>query len=780
MSHPPRPHPPWPPRSAASRLRRRAATGLASVSLAAAALAADVPQFNRDIRPLLSNSCFQCHGPDEKKRDGGLRLDLREAAVAPSQSGRAAIVPGRPEESELLRRVRSHDPDEAMPPPEAKRPPLTAADIAILRAWIAAGAPYEGHWALQPIHRPAPPAVASEAWPRNGIDPFILARLESEGLAPSPEADPATLARRLSFDLTGLPAEPAGADGLPAGDDAYRQRVDALLASPHHGERWGRHWLDQARYADSNGYAIDGDRVMWPYRDWVIAAINRDLPFDRFTIEQLAGDLLPDASKAQRAATAFHRNTLINEEGGTDPEQFRVEAVNDRVSTTGAVWLGLTLSCAQCHTHKYDPITQRDYYRLFAFFNSSADRNDTGPTVPVRRGEFLAGAGGSAAAPPGGERPDRAAELMVMAERSRPRPTHLLVRGDFTRPDTAGGPLRPGIPQVFGGPLAHDRTPAPPTRLDLARWLVSEDNPLTARVTVNRVWMRYFGRGLVETEEDFGTQGSPPTHPELLDWLASEFIRSGWSMKALHRLIVTSATYRQSSRARPDLDDKDPRNLLLARQTRLRLEAELIRDTALAASGLLDRTIGGPSVRPPQPDGVYAFTQQAKKWEVSPGTGRFRRGMYTFFYRSAPHPLFGTFDAPDFQVTCTRRGRSNTPLQALALANDPVFLECARALAGRLLRERPGDFAGELEARLDRAFRLALQRPPSATELGRLRDHVERQRARFQATADASVEPAERERHVTAMASLGDTPEHAALASAVRVLFNLDAFITRE
>jgi mono/diheme cytochrome c family protein len=734
--------------------------------------ARSAPRFNRDIRPLLSNVCFQCHGPDEKKREGGLRLDVRDGALAVQESGRAAIVPGRPDESELMKRLRSHDADEVMPPPKSKRPPFSEQDIATLSAWIAAGAEYEGHWAFQPIARPVPPAVQDPGWVRNEIDRFILARLEADGITPSPEADPTTLARRLSLDLTGLPAEPAGDVPPPMDDAAYRRRVDTLLDSPHYGERWGRHWLDQARYADSNGYAIDGDRVMWPYRDWVIDALNRDLPFDRFTIEQLAGDLLPDATKAQRAATAFHRNTLINEEGGTDAEQFRVESVNDRVHTTGAAWLGLTLGCAQCHTHKYDPITHRDYYRFFAFFNSTADRNDTGPTVPVRRGEFFRNDGAQPARPAAAEAPPtggraKPAALMVMSDLARPRPTYLLQRGDFTRPDSAAGPLRPGIPNVFGGPLAEDRTPVPPTRLELARWIVSHDNPLTARVTVNRVWMRYFGRGLVETEEDFGTQGTAPSHPELLDWLASEFVRGGWSMKALHRLIVTSATYRQSSRTRLELEEKDPRNLLLARQSRLRLEAEIIRDIALAASGLLDRTLGGPSVRPPQPEGVYAFTQQEKKWETSTGGDRYRRGMYTFFYRSAPHPLFGTFDAPDFQVICTRRPRSNTPLQSLALANDPAFLECAQALAARLVRECPGDFADSLEARLDLAFQLSIQRPPTRAEIDLLKAHVQRQHQRFLNSPGEG-------------AALGATAETASLVSAARVLFNLDSFITRE
>jgi hypothetical protein len=689
------------------------------------------------------------------------------------ESGRAAIVPGQPDESELMRRVLVHDEDEQMPPPEAKRPPLSAKDVATLKTWIRAGAPYEVHWAFQPVKKTIPPAVRQETWIRNDIDRFILSRLEAEGMAPSPEADPATLARRLALDLTGLPIETA-TSGSEEAEGHYESLVESQLASPHHGERWGRHWLDQARYADSNGYAIDGDRPMWPFRDWVIAAINDDLPFDQFTIEQLAGDLLPAATKFQRAATAFHRNTLINEEGGVDPEQFRVESVVDRVRTTGTVWLGLTIGCAQCHTHKYDPLTHKEYHRLLAYFNSGTDRNDKGATIPIVEGELLQRTPVPAVADDGaGERVEnpatepRSAHLMVMEDLPEPRETYVMIRGDFTRPDRDTGSLSPGLPAIFGTPLSAEDPERHSTRLDLARWLVSPDNPLTARVTVNRVWMRYFGRGLVETEEDFGTQGTPPSHPELLDWLATEFIKGGWSMKALHRLIVTSATYRQSSRTRPDLIDKDPQNVLLARQSRLRVEAEIIRDLALSAGGLLDRKLGGPSVRPPQPEGVYAFTQQAKKWETSTGSDRYRRGLYTFFYRSAPYPLFGTFDAPDFQTTCTRRSRSNTPLQSLALANDPVFLECSRGLARRVMQDVPGPFQENLASRLTRAFVLALHRPASPRELNLLHQHAQRQWTRFQAAPTEAV-------------ALADTLEEAVLTSAARVLLNLDSFITRE
>ncbi len=810
--------------------------------LATTAEAVEKVRFNRDVRPILSGNCFFCHGPDEKKREAHRRLDTREGALAESDGVRA-VVPGQPDASELLARVISHDKDELMPPPKSKKPPLTAAQIATLRQWIAEGAEYEGHWAFLPLSAAPPPVVKNQAWVKNGIDNFTLAKLEREGIAPSPEADRATLIRRVSLDLTGLLPTPEEVRAFTADrtPDAYERAVERLLASPHYGERWGRHWLDQARYGDSNGYAIDSARAMWPWRDWVIKALNDDVPFDRFTIEQLAGDLLPEPTKSQIIATGFHRNTLINEEGGSKPEQFRVEAVIDRTNTTGAVWLGLTVGCAQCHTHKFDPITQREFYQMTAFFNSGEDVNSKGATVEVARGEIF-GRPVAATSPdvetvkskkhrltqeeweraelekieaqPLDQQPTNAytlalklaaavrsdeqrkmvkaafekavpkekaekphpvdgqiVDLMVMQDLAKPRLTFLLQRGDYTRPDEKIGPLQPGVIAAINSAF---RTPNSEfhNRLDLARWLVSAENPLTPRVTMNRVWMRYFGRGIVETDEDFGAQGAAPTHPELLDWLGREFIRRGWSMKAMHRLIVTSATYRQTSKVRLELADKDPRNLLLARQERVRVEAEIVRDAALSASGLLDETIGGPSVHPPQPDGVYSFTQTGKKWTADTGPNRFRRALYTMYYRSAPYPLFGTFDAPDFQTVCTRRPRSDTPLQALTVANDPAFTELAQGLAARVLREVP---ASDADGRMRRAFALCLCREPGAKELAILRRYHAAQLADFTADPDAAkklLSPA-----------LAQTPapaEAAALTAVARTLFNTDNFITRE
>jgi hypothetical protein len=986
-------------------------------------MAAQEVQFNRDIRPLLSDRCFYCHGPDEKNRKAGLRLDTFEGATK-DRGGYRAVTPGKPDESELLRRVTAQDVNEAMPPQSAKKPAVTPQEAELLRRWIAQGAKYEGHWAFQALRQgaqAAPPPVKNERWVRNEIDRFILARLEREGITPSPQAHARTLIRRLSLDLTGLLPQPAEVEafvkafdraGARKQDVAYRALVERLLASPHYGERWGRHWLDQARYADSNGYTIDGERVMWPYRDWVIQALNEDKPFDRFTIEQLAGDLLPEPTKPQLVATGFHRNTVINEEGGVDPEQARVEQVMDRVNTTGAVWLGLTVGCAQCHTHKFDPIPHKDYYRMFAFFNSTADVNNQGPTVLVRRGEifgkpeeettarrelqqedwerteiarlerspavtapgkavawlpleilkydteanavlerledgsFLIGANSSqndayrilgginsprvaavrlrvlthASLPNQGpglgpdgafilsefyidaeggrhgfnhafaddeqsdypartaadgnartgwainagqtaagapheaifvyDRPrvfagrrlqftlrhdlkaryaigrftieiatetphdargaallaalktaanartpeqqaivktafasaravraltaSNAVAAMVMRDIVVPRASYVFMRGDFTRPDKAAGLLQPNVLSAIAPALPE--TGKARTRLDLAQWLVDPANPLTPRVTINRLWMRYFGRGIVETEEDFGTQGTPPTHPELLDWLAGEFIRQGWSMKAMHRLIVNSATYRQASDARKDLSETDPRNLLLARQERFRVEAEIVRDAALSASGLLNPRIGGPSVRPPQPDGVYAFTQVKKNWMAASGTERFRRALYTVFIRSAPYPLFTTFDAPDFQTVCTRRARSNTPLQSLTLANDPAFLEIAQGLAGRLVRDVPGDFASTLDARLRHAFALCYGRSPNTTELAALRGYVERQAQGFAGQPASATALVNKELLKDGLTEA----QSAALTAAARVLFNTDNFITRE
>jgi len=815
--------------------------------------AAGVPDqvdFRRDIEPIFANRCHSCHGAEKQR--SGLRLDRREAALRGGNSG-PVIVPGDPDKSRLWRVVAGLDAEVKMPP---KGERLTSQQVALLRRWIAQGAPWPEtatavsrpattHWAFIPARRPTPPAVRDPAWVRNDIDRFVLARLEKEGLAPAPEADRITLLRRVYLDLLGLPPSPQEVDQFlqDRQPDAYERLVDRLLASPHYGERWARHWLDLARYADSDGYEKDlGRPWAWRYRTWVIDALNRDLPFDQFTIEQLAGDLLPQATTEQKVATGFHRNTLTNREGGVDQEQFRVEAVVDRVATTGQVWLGLTLGCARCHEHKYDPISQQEFYQLFAFFNSDQEVDIPAPLpgeVPEfekKKAEFDKRHAELQAAVDRYRREElpkalaaweaqlKVAELRKLPETIRvillqeperrteahkkeltdffakqdtklkqlekavadharrqpqlthaqtlalatPRKTHVLIRGDFLRP---GIEVQPGTPAVLHPFRPAD--PAKPTRLDLAKWLVDPANPLTPRVTVNWIWSKYFGRGLVATVEDFGTRGEKPSHPELLDWLATELIRRNWSLKAMHRLIVTSATYRQSSAYRPDLAARDPMNTLLARQVRLRLEAEILRDCALTASGLIQHRIGGPSVRPPQPAGIAELTYAGSaKWIESQGPDRYRRGMYTWFQRTSPYPMLMTFDMPDSNLCCVKRERSNTPLQALTLLNDVVFVECAQALAKRMVSDQPHAAAAD---RIRYGFRLCLAREPDEFE-----------RKTLLALFEQTLAAARQKPDLVAQLAQGCKLEHmppadmAAYVVVARTLLNLDEFMTRE
>jgi len=948
--------------------------------------------FNRDVRPILSEACFQCHGPDEEHREADLRLDVAANAFA-KLDDHYAIVPGNLLESSVVERITTTDADLLMPPPDSERK-LTPAQIEILKQWIQQGAKYEQHWAFQPIRNPELPAVKRKQWIRNGIDAFVLKRLEEKGIAPSPVADRNTLIRRVTIDLTGLPPTPEQVHAFlnDHSENAYEKMVDRVLSSSHYGEKWGRHWLDQARYADTDGYTTDSKRSIWPYRDWVIDALNRDMPFDQFTIEQIAGDLLEKPTREQLIATGFHRNTLINGEGGTDNEQFRNEAVVDRVNTTGAVWLGLTIGCAQCHNHKFDPISQREFYEMFAFFNSSQDVNTRNPklmvTSPQQRetlsqieqrlkqaqqnltaydaqkkkslppkeqndgkpidwkvlseleatskagatiikqddhsylvsgsngntdeyslrfssqvekitavkietlthpslpetGPGRAGNGNfvlngieliqnketpakwlhaiadhsqkdypvSAAidgnletgwainvtkgkmnvnrtarfilesplsvsaenklvlklkfgdkpakynigrfrisvtdAPlsklglPDKEREKLLADVkkvqnartkfiksipttLIMGELPKPRKTHLLIRGDFLRPDKVVHPATPAVLSV------NKEKKKNLTRLDLARWLVGKNNPLPARVSVNRIWMRYFGQGLVQTENDFGYQGAIPTHPLLLDWLASSFVNGGWSQKKLHKLIVTSATYRQASFVRDDLAQIDPKNELLARQSRIRVDAEIVRDLALSVSGLLSEKVGGPSVFPPQPSGVYSFTQNKYQWKTSTGEDRYRRGMYTFFIRSAPYPMLTTFDVPRFNATCTRRNRSNTPLQSLAMANDEAMVEMARSLGNRII----GQHLETDTQKLQYAFQLCLTRRPNNQELFQLSQYLNEQRKLFEADLNnAKLVAGDKFDTKTSIS------EAASWTSIARVLLNLDEFITRE
>jgi hypothetical protein len=813
--------------------------------------------FRRDILPIFEQHCQKCHGPHKQEND--LRLDSASAILLGGISG-PAVVPGQPSASLLIQAASGSDKTTPMPP---EGDPLTVEQIAWISRWIELGAKAPDdetaapahskpshskqapstHWSFQPLAHPALPPVVAADWPRNGIDSFILARLESAQIQPSPESDRAILIRRLHLDLLGIPPSPHVvdtfvADGRP---NAYERIVDQLLASPHYGERWGRHWLDAARYADSNGYTRDFGRQIWKYRDWVIQAINRDMPFDQFTIEQLSGDMLPDPTLDQLIATGFHRNTLFNEEGGTDQEQFRIESVADRIDTMGSVFLGLTIGCARCHEHKYDPISQREYYQLFAFFNNCEEPTLDAPSpLQVARGllerrsetraqvarlessladreaEVMAAqlAWEKTITPlqrarlPGplqtaiDQKPDlrdaaqkkvvrdhfqtleaarqqfpvleeiaglRKAEpaiptTLILREMKEGRPTHIHRRGNFLDP---GALVQPDVPAVLP-PVSCTNESA--TRLDFARWLVSPENPLTPRVLVNRHWQLLFGRGIVETENDFGAQGSPPSHPELLDWLATEWIRADWSVKALHRLIVTSATYRQSSVWRDDLATIDPDNRLWARQTRMRFEAEIIRDSALAVSNLWERTIGGPSVFPPQPDGVFAFTQDPKPWLTAQGADRYRRAMYTHLWRTSPYPAIVTFDFPDANTTCTRRIRSNTPLQSLVLANDPVFIECATALADFAVCHAQGDD----DHRVREVFRRCLARHPSEIELERLVHWLHEQRRYYAEHLDQARQLAGESPHAVALA------ERAAWISTCRVLLNVDEFITRE
>jgi hypothetical protein len=1022
--------------------------------------------YDRDVQPILSENCFACHGMDTGKRMAGLRLDRAEGAYGRLATGHAAIVPGKPQASELVRRITAR----SMPPAYSGKK-LTAEQIATLRRWVEQGGRYEPHWAFVPPKRPPLPAVKAAAWSRNPIDRFILARLEQEGLHPSPKADRRTLIRRVTLDLTGLPPTIPEVDAFLADwtPGAYERVVDRLLASPHYGERMALMWLDLARYADTHGYHIDSQRDMWLWRDWVIDAFNRNLPYDQFTIQQLAGDLLPNATREQKIATGFNRNHPIDFEGGAIPEEYAAAYIFDRIDTTATTWMGLTMRCAQCHDHKYDPITQKEYYRFYAFFNnvseqgldgqkgnavpflkvSSAEqqaqldamgqkttelekalkerasaaapaeaawekdasamlakappispgliahyaldeaqgnqaRNAVGQQEPAAiHGKAVWGAGKiggalkldgdtyvDAGTNVGFDRGDKVsygawvyptskeamavlsrmddeaafrgwdlylndgkvyvhlvheweknalrvvskdpieikqwhhlfvtydgsskakgvhlyvdgkpaevdathdsltdtirtekplrigrrnpsapfrgmidevrfynrelsgaevaqlvqadsirpilavtadrrskeqkealssfylenedepyrnlkAELgdcrkksealeksiptvMVMEEMSKPRDTFVLVRGQY---DQKGPRVMPGVPALL--PRLSYRTPL--NRLGLATWLVDPSHPLTARVAVNRFWQMYFGTGLVKTAENFGTQGDRPSHPDLLDWLATEFIRTGWDIKTMQRLIVTSAAYRQSSRVTPALLARDPENRLLARGPRFRLPAEMVRDQALAISGLLVDKIGGPSVKPYQPPGLWEEISfgagfSAQTYEQDHGEALYRRSMYTFWKRTCPPPSLQTFDAPEREFCMVRRSVTNTPLQALVLMNDPTYVEAARKFAERILTEAP---AAPYD-RINYAFRLALARPPSAAETKVLLGVLNQQQAVFHENPDAAVK----------LLSVGeskrneklDTTELAAWAAVASMILNLDEAITK-
>jgi hypothetical protein len=828
--------------------------------------------FNRDIRPILSDRCFACHGFDAANRESGLRLDLRDAALAGGDSGEPAIVPGDPKASLLIQRVSSDKPDEVMPP-ESLHKPLTPADIELLTRWIEEGAAYEPHWAFIPPTMPGVPPVKDAAWPRTTIDRFVLAKLEASGLLPSPEADRRTLIRRVSLDLTGLPPTREEVDAFvnDPSADAYEKLIDRLLASPHAGERLAMPWLDAARYADSNGYQFDNDRWAWPWRDWLIRQINADRPFDQVIVEMLAGDLLDKPTQDQILATSFNRNHFVNAEGGAIAEEVRFNYVLDRIETTSTTFLGLTYACAQCHDHKYDPISQKNYYQLFAFLGQIDETGKNGhgvntwdfrflttePTMSLATSEQneelarLTEAEKSAYEAFGGkpvedtvdkathdwaasltekdldnlpplikglagrsryrggkdfQAPMQLAKLrdyyastiapsdtdwldvyrtwidavkarmahqramplvMVMRDRKKPRPIQVYERGLYSAP--TGEPLEPGLPEALGGLPAN----LPKNRLGLARWIVSEANPLTARVLANRLWQEIFGKGIVKTPEDFGLQGAAPSHPELLDYLAVTY-RTNWNTKAILREIVTSSTYRQASAVRPDLLESDPENRLLARGPRFRLPAMVIRDQALAASGLLSPAMFGPPVYPYQPQGLWVDISFAQfDYPQSTGADLYRRSLYTFFRRTLAPP--NLFDNANRQACSVKPSRTNTPLQALTLLNDPTFVEAARALAVRAIEQDPGASPREI---IGRMVDLLLLRPAEERELKVLVAAYQRERRHY----------AEHAADAEAYLRIGEVPlpegvdhDHlAALTSVGQTLINLDEAMTKE
>ena len=720
-------------------------------------------QFNRDILPILADKCFACHGPDDSHRKADLRLDTREGSLA-DLGGYAAVAPGAPGKSELLTRITTDDEDDLMPPPDTGKQ-LSADEKKLLRDWVAQGGEYEAHWAYIPPTRPVVPSVSDRAWPSGAIDWFIIARLESENLLPSPQADPATLARRLHFDLTGLPPSPGLAERL-ANDqspEAYTRVVDELLASPRFGERLASYWLDLVRYADTVGYHGDQDHAITPYRDWVIKAFNDNLPFDQFTAEQLAGDLLPNATVNQKIASGYNRLLQTSHEGGVQMKEYLAKYSADRVRNLSNAWLGATMGCSECHDHKYDPFTQRDFYSLAAFFaDVNDDKTFSGTnTLPTKREPEMQVVSPLAVSRAGLTR-------TMVTGRVKPRTIRVLPRGNWM--DDSGEIVAPAVPDFLPALKVKGRA----NRLHLAQWLVSADNPLTARVFVNRLWYLFFGSGLSRSLDDTGSRGEWPTHPALLDWLAVEFTGSSWNIKHIVRLIVTSSAYRQSSLVTPQLREHDPENRLFARQGRFRLQAETIRDNALAVGGLLNDQMGGQAAKPYQPAGYYAplnFPQRTYKADMN--SNQYRRGVYVHWQRQFLHPMFRAFDAPTREECTAQRPVSNTPLAALTLMNDPTFIEAAKGFALRILNE-----AGSTDRqRLAWAWHTSLGREPSNDELTVARVFLGEMRKRYQTDTNAAAELLTV--GMMQMPSGVAKPEAAAWTVLGQALLNLSETITR-
>ncbi len=769
-------------------LARRCAVIAAAWVFRATALAAGPEiDFNREIRPILSESCYQCHGPDAGKRKADLRLDAREGLFR-SDDGTAIVAPGKLDTSELWLRITSDDPDSVMPPPKAGKR-LTPAQVESLRRWIEQGAPWKGHWSFQPVARPRTP----EATALGRIDQFLNDRISNAGLTPAPEADRPTLIRRLSLDLTGLPPTPEDVEAFARDSrpDAYERLVDRLLASPHYGERMAVFWLDLVRFADTQGYHSDNHVDIWMFRDYVIRAFNSNRPFDQFTIEQLAGDLIDRPTEESRVGSGYNRLLQTTQEGGAQPKEYIAKYAADRVRNVSSVWMGVTMGCAECHDHKYDPFTTREFYGLEAFFADvketivGAQQETRFPTPEEATAlktlqDRLAPLAAIKNPTPDQKKERAELERQIRETETRipatlvtsamePRTVRLLPRGNWL--DDSGPIITPTVPASLPPMEVSGRRA---NRLDLARWLVSGRNPLVARVMVNRLWKLAFGQGIVTTPDDFGAQGAWPTHPELLDWLAAEFVDGRWDVKATVKRIVMSEAYRRSSRPR-ELDRRlDPANRWLSRQNAFRLDAEFVRDNALAISGQLAATIGGPSVKPYQPAGYWSFLNfPRREYHPDHGTNQYRRGLYTYWQRTFLHPSLLAFDASTREECVVQRPRSNTPLQALVLLNDPTYVEAARVLAARLIAEAGTDPA----SRLDRGFRLALARSPSPDESAILLDLVARHERQYREDPAAARE----------LIRIGETPvppsldaaELAAWTSAARVILNLHETITR-
>jgi hypothetical protein len=734
--------------------------------------------YNFHIRPILSDKCFACHGPDAKKREASLRLDVAESAYAPLKEtkGAFAIVPGKPEQSELYKRISSTDPHYMMPVPDSHLGALTPDQIALFKKWIEQGAKYERHWAFTKPTKSQVPEIRDDKWSKNEIDRFVLNVLNEKGMKPNEEADKERLLKRVSLDLAGLPPTLEMMDEFLADNspNAYEKVVDKLLASPTYGEKMALHWLDVARYADSYGYQDDNIRTQWPWRDWLIHAFNTNMHYDQFLTWQLAGDMLPDATKEQVLATAFLRNHKYTEEGGVVPEEYRIEYIIDKVKTFGKGIMGVTIECAQCHDHKFDPFSQRDYYRLFAFFNTSKEQGyegDVSTSTPAKTPWLkIKDADIKSVMNYINKKDTGTLTVSVMGELDTLRKTYILDRGVYDKPTIQVKAA--ALPAI----MPFDTVNLPRNRLGLAKWTTSRDNPLTARVFVNQVWQLFFGRGFVKSTGDFGMQGELPSNPELLDWLAVDFMEHDWDIKRLVKMIVMSATYRQSSKMTPLQAQTDPENIYLSRGPRMRIPAELVRDVVLASSGLLVKEIGGPSVKPYQPKGLWESSTSGRgvlaTYKQDHGDSLYRRGIYTFIKLTVPPPSMIIFDASNRDQCEVKRSQTNTPLQALVMMNDPAVWEASRVLAQHLLKENSAE-----ENKIEKAFRLIVCRKPTKKEIDILDDYYKNELQLFTSKSlDATKALAVGEYPLD---KSEDRNALAALMKTISTIYNLEETITK-